>query len=196
MDFMEITEKYQIFCDMDGVLVDLVGGVGKALYEDAPTDASANYIKIQQKAREVLDGQPLLSDHLDKTNPNFKKETRSFLYRVLMDNRRFWMNLEWLPDGKKLWDYIKKYDPVILSKPTDLQAVIGKKKWVKDNIGLPKERVQIRYDKSPYAQYEGKIGILIDDFESNTSKFDAAGGRTVLYKNTQDAITELKSFGF
>lgn len=193
---MEITEKYQIFCDMDGVLVDLVGGVGKALYEDAPTDASANYIKIQQKAREVLEGQPLLSEHLDKTHPNFKKVTRSFLYRVLMDNRRFWMNLEWLPDGKKLWDYIKKYDPVILSKPTDLQAVIGKKKWVKDNIGLPKERVQIRYDKSPYAQYEGKIGILIDDFESNTSKFDAAGGRTVLYKNTQDAITELKSFGF
>lgn len=196
MDFMEITEKYQIFCDMDGVLVDLVGGVGKALYEDAPTDASANYVKIQQKAREVLVGQPLLSEHLDKTHPNFKKDTRNFLYRVLMDNRRFWMNLEWLPDGKKLWDYIKKYDPVILSKPTDLQAVIGKKKWVKDNIGLPKERVQIRYDKSPYAQYEGKIGILIDDFESNTSKFDAAGGRTVLYKNTQDAITELKSFGF
>tara|TARA_R110002074_G_scaffold142214_2_gene288677 strand:+ start:1704 stop:2294 length:591 start_codon:yes stop_codon:yes gene_type:complete len=196
MDFMEITEKYQIFCDMDGVLVDLVGGVGKALYEDAPTDASANYVKIQQKAREVLDGQPLLSEHLDKTHPNFKKDTRNFLYRVLMDNRRFWMNLEWLPDGKKLWDYIKKYDPVILSKPTDLQAVIGKKKWVKDNIGLPKERVQIRYDKSPYAQYEGKIGILIDDFESNTSKFDAAGGRTVLYKNTQDAITELKAFGF
>lgn len=193
---MEITNKYQIFCDMDGVLVDLVGGVGKALYEDAPTDASANYVKIQQKAREVLDGQPLLSEHLDKTHPNFKKDTRNFLYRVLMDNRRFWMNLEWLPDGKKLWDYIKKYDPVILSKPTDLQAVIGKKKWVKDNIGLPKERVQIRYDKSPYAQYEGKIGILIDDFESNTSKFDAAGGRTVLYRNTQDAITELKSFGF
>lgn len=196
MDFMEITQKYQIFCDMDGVLVDLVGGVGKALYEDAPADASANYVKTQQKAREVLDGQPLLSEHLDKTHSNFKKDTRNFLYRVLMDNRRFWMNLEWLPDGKKLWDYIKKYDPVILSKPTDLQAVIGKKKWVKDNIGLPKERVQIRYDKSPYAQYEGKIGILIDDFESNTSKFDAAGGRTVLYKNTQDAITELKSFGF
>ena len=193
---MEITEKYQIFCDMDGVLVDLVGGVGKALYEDAPTDASANYVKTQQKAREVLGGQPLLSEHLDKTHPNFKKDTRNFLYRVLMDNRRFWMNLEWLPDGKKLWDYIKKYDPVILSKPTDLQAVIGKKKWVKDNIGLPKERVQIRYDKSPYAQYEGKIGILIDDFESNTSKFDAAGGRTVLYKNTQHAIKELKSFGF
>ena len=69
-------------------------------------------------------------------------------------------------------------------------------KWVKDHIGLPKERVQIRYDKSPYASYNGKIGVLIDDFESNTSKFEGAGGRTVLYKNTQQAIKELKSFGF
>jgi len=196
MDFMEVTKKYQIFCDMDGVLVDLVGGVGEALYATPPNEASQNYIKIQNKARKVLEGKPLLSEHLDKTHPNFKKETRNFLYRVMMDNRRFWMNLKWLPDGKKLWEYIKKYDPVILSKPTDLQAVIGKKKWVKDNIGLSKERVQIRYDKSPYAQYDGKIGILIDDFESNTSKFDAAGGRTVLYTNTQDAIKELKSFGF
>ena len=193
---MEITEKYQIFCDMDGVLVDLVGGVGKALYEDAPADASANYIKVQQKAQKVLDGQPLLPEHLDKTNPNFKKETRNFLYRVLMDNRRFWMNLEWLPDGKKLWDYIKKYDPIILSKPTDLQAVIGKKKWVKDQLDLPKDRVQIRYDKTPYAQHNGKVGILIDDFESNTTKFKDAGGVTILYTDPHDAIKELKSLGF
>lgn len=106
------------------------------------------------------------------------------------------MDLEWLPEGKELWGYIEKYNPIILSKPTDLQAVIGKKKWVKDNIGLNKERVQIRYDKSPYANHQGKIGILIDDFESNTSKFDGAGGLTVLYKSTQQAIKELKSLGF
>ncbi|HAW20188.1 MAG TPA: hypothetical protein DCX14_08405 [Flavobacteriales bacterium] len=193
---MEVIDKYQIFCDMDGVLVDLVKGVGEALYSKAPHDASANYIKAQKDAREALQGSPLLSENLDKTHPGFIKETRTFLYKVLMDNRRFWMGLKWLPGGKELWDYIKKYDPVILSKPTDLQAVIGKKKWVKDNIGLPKERVQIRYDKSPYASYNGKIGILIDDFESNTSKFQSAGGRTILYKNTPQAIKELKSFGF
>lgn len=196
MDSMEVTNKYQIFCDMDGVLVDLVGGVNEALYSDPPTDASDNYKKIQLKAREVLDNQTLTSEHLDKTHKLFKKEARNFLYRVLMDNRRFWMGLEWLSGGQELWQYIEKYDPIILSKPTDLQAVIGKKKWVKDNIGLPKERVQIRYDKAPYAKYNGKIGILIDDFESNTSKFQGNGGSTILYKNTPQAIKELKSFGF
>lgn len=195
MDPMEIN-KYQIFCDMDGVLVDLVGGVDDALWEEAPACASENYVKAQQEARDKLKGATLEPKHLDKTSDEFVKEARTFLYKVLMDNRRFWMNLEWLPGGKELWDYIKKYDPIILSKPTDLQAVIGKKKWVKDHIGLPKERVQIRYDKAPYANYNGKVGILIDDFESNTSKFEGAGGLTVLYKNTQQAIKELKSLGF
>ena len=195
MDPMEIN-KYQIFCDMDGVLVDLVGGVDDALWGVAPLDASEKYVKAQKEARDKLKGATLEPKHLDKTSDEFIKEARTFLYKVLMDNRKFWMDLEWLPGSKELWNYIEKYDPIILSKPTDLQAVIGKKKWVKDHIGLPKERVQIRYDKAPYANYNGKIGILIDDFESNTSKFEGAGGLTVLYKNTQQAIKELKSLGF
>ena len=196
MDKTKIMKKYQIFCDMDGVLVDLVGGVGEAIYADPPKDASDNYIKTQHKAMEALDGKPLTPENLDKTSPVFKKEARNFLFRLMSNNRQFWMNLKWMPKGKELWNYIEKYDPIILSKPTDLQSVIGKKKWVKDNIGLPKERVQIRYDKTPYAQHNGKIGILIDDFESNTSKFKDAGGLTILYTDPHDAIKELKSLGF
>ena len=189
-------EKFQIFCDMDGVLVDLVGGVADLVYADPPADASEKYIKTQREAMEALEGKPLQADNLDKNSPFFKKEARTFLYRVMMNNRHFWMNLNWLPGGKELWSYIEKYDPIILSRPTDLQAVIGKKKWVKDHIGLPKERVQIRYDKTPYAQHNGKIGVLIDDFESNTSKFKDAGGVTVLYTDLHNAIKELKSLGF
>jgi len=196
MDKTEIMQKYQIFCDMDGVLVDLVGGVGDLVYADPPKDASEKYIKAQHKAMEALEGKPLKTENLDKNSPFFKKDARTFLYRVMMNNRHFWMDLDWMPEGKQLWDYIEKYDPVILSKPTDLQAVIGKKKWVKDNLDLSKERVQIRYDKTPYAQHNGKIGILIDDFESNTTKFNMAGGRTILYKSAHQAIKELKTLGF
>jgi hypothetical protein len=58
MDLMEIN-NYQIFCDMDGVLVDLVGGVNRALYEDAPDCASDNYVKAQRIAREKLNGTDL-----------------------------------------------------------------------------------------------------------------------------------------
>jgi len=135
-------------------------------------------------------------EDLNKQSDQFKKPVREFMYRVMTDDRHFWMNLPWQPEGRKFWDYIKKYNPIILSRPTDLQSLIGKKKWVKDNLGLTGDKVQIRYNKSPYASYKGKVGILIDDFESNVSKFQAAGGRTILYKSESQAIKELKSLGF
>ena len=30
----------------------------------------------------------------------------------------FWINLDWMPDGKELWSYIKKYKPELLSAPS------------------------------------------------------------------------------
>ena len=81
---MEIN-KYQIFCDMDGVLVDLVGGVDDALWEEAPACASENYVKAQQEARDKLKGATLEPKHLDKTSDEFIKEARTFLYKVLME---------------------------------------------------------------------------------------------------------------
>ena len=43
-------KKYQIFCDMDGVLVDLVGGVADLVYADPPEDASRkNILRLNTK---------------------------------------------------------------------------------------------------------------------------------------------------
>ena len=192
----ENQDKYQIFCDLDGVLVDLLAGVNDAIYGEPPKNSSSRYKKSQNKAREALAGGKLSEEDLNKQSDQFKKPVREFMYRVMTDDRHFWMNLPWQPEGRKFWDYIKKYNPIILSRPTDLQSLIGKKKWVKDNLGLTGDKVQIRYNKSPYASYKGKVGILIDDFESNVSKFQAAGGRTILYKSESQAIKELKSLGF
>ena len=192
----ESQEEYQIFCDLDGVLVDLIGGINDAIYAKAPENSSPRYKKLHQKAIESLNGKKLTENDLNKVHPDFKKPVKNFMYKVMSDDRHFWMNLKWQPGGRELWDYIKKYDPIILSRPVDLQSVIGKKKWVKDHLGLRGDRVQIRYDKTPYAQHNGKVGILIDDFESNTSKFKDAGGLTILYTAPHNAIKELKSLGF
>jgi len=188
--------KYQIFCDMDGVLVDLMDGINDAIYADAPKDSSTRYIKSQLKAREALSGHPVTDKDTFKENPEFKKPVRTFMFRVMKDDRKFWMNLKWTPEGKQLWDYIKDYNPIILSRPTDLQSVIGKKKWVKDNLGLTGDNVQIRFNKNEFANQSGKIGILIDDFQSNTIPFKESGGKAILYKNTRQTIEELKALGF
>ena len=107
--------KYQIFCDLDGVLVDLIQGVEKAIRSEAPTDASERYVKKQQLAKEAL-GQEILSEcHLNKDDPVFKKPVRDFMFNAMNSDRHFWMNLPWMKDGKKLWDFIKAHDPIILS---------------------------------------------------------------------------------
>ena len=192
----ENNDQYQIFCDMDGVLVDLIGGINRAIYDNPPDDSSTRYKKSQEAAREALGGEKLKEEEVNKYSEHFKKPVRNFMYRAMSENRHFWMNLEWQPGGRELWNYIKKYDPIILSRPVDLQSVIGKKKWVKDHLGLSGDKVQIRYNKNPYAKYKGKTGILIDDFESNTSKFEEAGGVTILYKDPTQAIASLKELNF
>ena len=191
-----LVNKYQIFCDLDGVLVDLVAGVESAIRSDPPDGVSPRWVKTHQLAREDLGDATLNESHLNKFHENFSKPIRQFMYRVMSENRHFWMNLPWTAEGEILWSYIKDYDPIILSKPTDLQSVIGKKAWVKRNLGLNKENVQIRYDKSRYAQHNGKTGLLIDDFATNIKAFTEADGKTIHFKNTKQAIEELKTYGF
>jgi len=196
MNKEQLLNKYQVFCDLDGVLVDLYQGVNDAIYADPPQDVSERYLKAQKLAKESLGGEILNEGHLSKSSEDFKKPVRAFMLRVMNSNRHFWMNLPWTDDGKKLWDFIKDYNPIILSKPTDLQSVIGKKAWVKQNLDLNKQRVQVRHQKAPFAQYNDKTGLLIDDFEKNIKAFKEAGGETIHFKNTSQAIGALKDYGF
>lgn len=188
--------KYQIFCDLDGVLVDFYQGVSNAILNEAPEGASGRYLKAQAKAKEALGGVSLKEGHLQKDDECFKKPVRDFMFKAMYADRHFWMNLPWMSDGKKLWDFIKECDPIILSKPTDLQSVIGKKAWVKQNLGLNKGRVQIRRNKAPYAQFNGKTGLLIDDYHKNIVAFGENGGQTIHYKDVDEAIAQLKEYGF
>ena len=47
----------------------------------------------------------------------------------------FWAGLKWMPDGQRLWDYLKPFNPVLLSAPSREQSSrIGKHVWVKHKI--------------------------------------------------------------
>ena len=70
-------------------------------------------------------------------------------------------------------------------------------KIYKSDLKKLASRVKVEYDKSPFAQHEGKTGILIDDFEKNTIAFENSGGIAILYHgNPTVAIKKLKEFGF
>lgn len=105
----------------------------------------------------------------------------------------FWRNLDWTPDGKVLWNYIKKYDPELLSSPSrQVDSRVGKSAWV--NRELPGVHLILRsaHRKQEFAEPNA---ILIDDRKSNVDEWSAAGGIAIFHKSAQDTIQQLKKLG-
>lgn len=105
----------------------------------------------------------------------------------------FWFNLPWTKDGKDLWKYVKKYNPTILSAPSqDPQSTLGKKIWLKKHLPNAKYILVPAKDKQLYAKPNH---ILIDDWDRNINQWKDSGGIPILHKSTTDTIKQLKKLG-
>lgn len=102
----------------------------------------------------------------------------------------FWVNLKWTNDGKKLWNYIKKYNPEILSSPSRKdESRVAKHDWVKKE--LPGTHLILR-SPSNKKEFANENSILIDDRNSNIKDWNNAGGIGILHTSAEDTIKELK----
>lgn len=106
----------------------------------------------------------------------------------------FWAQAPWMKDGKELWDYIKKYDPTILSAPSSANSSkTGKRIWVKNELG---QNVKIILCKaSEKQQFANDHSILIDDMQKNIDQWKSKGGIGILHTNAKDTIKKLKDLG-
>ena len=105
----------------------------------------------------------------------------------------FWAGLKWMPDGQKLWDYIKPFKPEILSAPSrEESSRIGKSVWVK--YKLPGTKLILRYAKQKQ-QLATPESILIDDRQINIDQWEAAGGIGILHTSADNTISQLKELG-
>lgn len=158
----EIEEnKYTIYCDMDGVLVDFEEG-----YE--------RLTGINIKGRHV-------------------KGDAKFWEPISKAGVSFWVRLKWMPDGKELWDYIKQYNPSLLSAPSrEESSRIGKRLWVKNNIPGTKLILASAVNKQ---RYSGENKILIDDRADNIQQWKDNGGIGILHTSAADTIKQLKELG-
>lgn len=164
-NMLESNENYEIFCDLDGVLVDFNKGIrqltGGINFED--------YIKNKGY------------DELWKIVNN--------------NGAIWWETLPWTQDGHYLWNYIKVKNPKILTagstKNTGDLAVKGKKMWVFRNLGSDVKTIVT--DRSRDKQnYSGINKILIDDLPTNISEWESKGGIGILHTNANDTIEKLK----
>ena len=106
---------------------------------------------------------------------------------------KWWITLNWMPDGKQLWDYVKKYNPELLSAPSREEASkLGKRVWVKRE--LPGVKLILRSaDKKQ--EFASSNSILIDDREKNIEQWKSAGGVGILHTDAASTIKKLKELG-
>ena len=163
--------NYKIYCDMDGVLADF-----EARFEHfAGLSPDAYRAEIAKKYGEK---------QVDK------------MFWDLIDKQigvRFWRGIPWMPQGKQLWEYIKPYNPTLLSSPSwDESSRMGKSLWVKDHI--PGTKLIFRQTKNK-SDFTESNAILIDDREDTIMNWKSKGGIGIVYRTTDQVINELKQLG-
>jgi len=106
---------------------------------------------------------------------------------------KFWITLKWMSDGKQLWDYIKKYNPILLSAPSrEESSKLGKRIWAKRE--LPGIKLILR-SADRKQEFANPTSILIDDREKNIEQWKAADGIGILHTSTANTIEQLKQLG-
>ena len=118
-------------------------------------------------------------------------------WNKINQTKNFWANLEWMPGGKRLWQFISRYDPYILSAYSGRDPT-SKMKWLAKYTNVKKGRINLvkRADKQKYAMTDGKPNILIDDYAKNITEWENKGGIGVHHTDTAKSIAELKRLGF
>tara|TARA_Y100000034_G_scaffold68362_1_gene82503 strand:- start:906 stop:2426 length:1521 start_codon:yes stop_codon:yes gene_type:complete len=161
----EINKKeYTIYSDMDGVLVDFNNRFKRFSGGIHPADYEDKYGK--EKFWDLIDNETGV---------------------------RFWVGMPWMSDGKQLWNYIKNYNPTILSSPSRSNSSrMGKRIWRKRNLPSTKLVLAQAAKKQNYATPNS---ILIDDYESNIDQWVKAGGIGILHTDTASTINKLKELG-
>ncbi len=158
-----INKEYTIYSDMDGVLVDFNKRFKRFSNGIPPTEYEQKFGK--DKFWELVDGTGV----------------------------RFWVGMDWMSDGKQLWDYIKSYNPTLLSSPSRADhSKMGKRIWRQRNLPSTKLILARAANKQNYADPNS---ILIDDRESNIDQWIKAGGIGVLHTDTASTINKLKELG-
>ena len=115
----------------------------------------------------------------------------------------FWKNLEWMPGAKKLWNFLKPYDPSIMSAyaRTEPNSAKGKEEWLKHNVEkLPRSRINLvmRSDKQRFAR-DGRTqapNILIDDHIKNVREWESNGGIAIHHTSVSRTLAQLDKLGF
>ena len=171
-----------IYCDMDGVLCDFRKGID-------------NMFKLKSKDPS-MPGPMQMAGYKD-TDDWIKAPLTAQKWEPITNYKMFWPTLPWTKDGQKLWFFIRKFNPHILSAytPYDKNSIKGKQLWIQRNLKLTDaSRIHLvrRSEKKIYANGN----VLIDDYGRNVKEWKKNKGIPIKYKSASQAIADLRKIGY
>jgi len=174
-----------------GVLLRQFGKYRPEIFEEA--DAMKGDYKIYCDMDGVLVDFDKGYRDLTGKEASFDTPKEEFWEPISKAGAAFWIKLKWMPDGKQLWDYIKPYNPDLLSAPSrEESSKIGKFTWVKRNLPGTKLILRSAERKQEFATPNS---ILIDDRADNIQRWKDAGGIGIVHTSASDTIQQLKDLG-
>ena len=156
---------------------------------------------------------PQIYCDMDGVLADFEKGVEDLIGGKFNDDRwyelpdNFFLTLEPMPDAQRLWDFIGKYDPFILTAiprasrgPISKRAAMDKARFMKRWFGVSQDKMYpvMRADKMRFAKdgRDGRPNLLIDDQPKNIAQFKSDGGIGVLHTSASNSINQLKKIGY
>lgn len=160
----------ELYCDLDGVLV--------------------NFDKF---AEEVVGISAKDWDQDKKLKGRFWGKVG----KMAKDGKQVFGAMEPMPDAHKLWAFIQRYDPIILSATGHLHTAEHEKRdWVRRHLGdRAADRAIFVFSAAEKAKYATPRSILIDDRAKAIHPWRAARGIGVHHVSADDSIEQLKALG-
>lgn len=170
-EVLQPTNPPVVFVDLDGVLADFAKGV-------------------QQK---II---PSWSEGASDANKKLDREMWKGIFHYQKKGGFFWYDLDQMPDASVLWNYVKQFNPQILTAAgnPEYNADEQKHRWVAEHFGsnIVVHVVRKSADKAGFAT---PGAILIDDKRKSLDPWEAAGGIGVHHKSAANTIAQLRQLG-
>tara|TARA_B100000287_G_scaffold256672_1_gene241281 strand:- start:280 stop:921 length:642 start_codon:yes stop_codon:yes gene_type:complete len=196
-EFIKEQKELQIYCDMDGVLVDFEQGVVDQINDDLSmleARGDSKKLKALRAALESAGREYVTLDDL-RGKSTAVEAVRKYMYARVGDDENFWANLPWMPNGKRLWDAIASHNPQILTSPMQEGSERGKQIWIENNLKPLPKQIHMSHEKYKWAN---ESSVLIDDWDKNIIPWDQSGGIAIKHSDADidKTLKKLAELGF
>ena len=164
------------------------------LNEDTSTKLKELKYKIYCDMDGVLVNFNKRFNKLTSSNPTqYREENGIDKFWEVIDNEGvgFWVGIEWMDDGKILWEYLKSNfkDVELLSSPSRAEnSRLGKRLWVRNHkLGV---KLNLEYSRSKH-KYAAPNHVLIDDRKDIIKDWENKGGIGILHTSAENTIVKL-----